>query len=768
MVRRVVVALVLSLVAVLAARGTEVPLAPVTAGPATPTVIGAVPRGDGFLLHSRTYTGDRIRIWGTRISPAGDVDTHPILLASRSDDWGRTYAIRNENGATILELTRTIQVDATHTDQAVERLTIDVDAVAVMASEEHVRDYWLPYFPKNAKGETLAIAVANDSYLSTILFVGSDGVARKPTPLPEISSVDLKAVPVGDDWVILGQRNQGAVWYRISEAKRDTPMKLVMDEFPSLTFTRTIANAGADFAIAYEDITSPATGRYNRSLVLRTIDANGATSKFTLLSETSMALPKELAHAELAVVRDGNAWIVAYPYFNGIDTTELRMYRVSASGVEQQTRPVAFNSGSRRSLFQPFLVAGTTHNALLFLRPATFGDRVAATMHAYVWGRGSLIPSASEAGFVAAQAPYQSEASAVQGPNGTMSVWLDRSTEAYARFFAPGGEALEPVRLTSPLFAGRKPVVARNGETFAVAWLEWRLREYDYDRLRVLMLRFDANGVRLDDEPVVIFDRTSAANMPDTPGLAIGAETDGFRIAFHARSLEVLANHQTPAVSVFTTHVPARGSTFAEPTPVTPSYLRATEPMVISDGAESLVIWKQGAANPPEMLDVYAQRFVDGIARGGTLRLTRGSRLAAAAHGGELLLVFSEASPARFCTNAQRFAFNGTTLAAPVTLDCVDSYEFSVANPSAVWDNGSWWVSAVARQLTHVHQLNADGTPRQTWRFFSDDLPSEETRLVATGKNPSAVSIHVDPDENLVERAFLRTFPWPKGRAARH
>lgn len=782
MLRRAVVAFVLCVLP-LAARGTEVPLAPPADGPSPMTVVGAVPRGDGFFILTRAYSGNRTHIFGVRVGPTGEVLGTPALLDSRGDEpyRARTYALRTENGRTYLEVMTAVPDGPVAYDYVYERLALDLENVRVTGSETTQFDYWVPYIPKNARGETLAVHVENNQYRNALWFVDADGVRRRTVNLPELGSMAMTVVPYGDDeWLLVSPRDGGIVWYRFSEATRFNPKYVAADIvlYRTSQLRQTIATADGEFAILTEEVASTTVlaTQYRRTLTLRIIRPDGSSDQHTLIPGETLSNPVStpVYPASAALSKDGDAWLAAFSWWDTAGTNELRLWRVTSQAT--LTKHDSYVDRRDQGAMAPVLVSGLTHNLLLFSKPTSFGDRTAHTRHAYAWGRGSGLPAGESTKLFLPAAPRQSQPGTAAGPAGMMTVWSENDTDSYARFFAADGTAAEPVRLTSPFFVGRRPAVAHSGDTFAVAWLEWRqmpVRGYSFDRQRVLVRRFDAQGNALDAEPLVLWDRTGESNMPDTPGLAIGAETDGFRVAWHGRSLELLANKQRPQQTIYTTRIGRNGTQFAEPEAVTPNYVRAAEPAIVSDGADSLLIFKQGVSASPDWyqqntVDLQAQRYVDGVTRGATVRLTRGSKFAAAAHSGELLLANARPDGQGYCTDAQRFSFAGTPLSPVATLDCRSGGDSAAAPPSVAWDNGHWWVAPAARELAHVHRLNADGTPREQVRFFDEHTPSLATSLVPTGRNPSALYVRVDPALDMVERGFLRTFPWPRTRAVRH
>lgn len=779
MLRRAVVAFLLCVLP-LAARGTEVPLAPPADGPSPMTIVGAVPHGDGFFVVTRAYSGNRTHVFGVRVGATGELLGAPVLLDSREGAHSRSYALRTENGRPHLEVMTAVPDGPVAYDYIYERLALDLENVRVRGSETTRLDYWVPFIPKNARGETLALHVENNAYSNALWFVGADGVRRRVINLPELGSLAITAVPYGEDeWLLVSPRDGGIVWYRISEANRSNPRSLVADVVVnrSSQWRQTIATADGEFAILTEDVASTGvSSQYRRTLTLRVIRPDGTSNLHTLIAGETLSNPvtTPVYPATAALSKDGDTWLVAFSWWDTTGANELRLWRVASQAT--LTKHDSYVDRRDKGAMAPVLVSGLTHNLLLFSKPTNFDDRTAPARHAHAWGRGSGLPAGDSAKLFMPAAPRQSEPGTAAGPAGIMAVWSENETDSYARFFAADGTGGEPVRLTSPFFAGRRPVVARNGDTFAVAWLEWRQRPdwaHSYDRQRVLVRRFDARGNALDAEPLVLWDRTSQSNMPDTPGLAIGAETDGFRVAWHGRSLEALANRDQPEQTIYTTHIGSSGTRFAEPGAITPNYVRAAEPAIVSDGADSLLIYKQGVSGTfdwyqQSTVDLYAQRYIDGVARGATIRLTRGSKFAAAAHTGELLLANARFEGQGYCTDAQRFSFTGAALSPVVTLDCRSGGDIAAARPSVVWDNGHWWVAPAAPELAYVHRLNADGTPREPVRFFDEETPSLATSLVATGRNPSAVYVRVDPALAMVERAFLRTFPRPRTRAVRH
>ena len=743
MVRHYAALFVLSLVAAIAARGTEVPLGPPTDGPAYPYLLGATARGSGFLLITRTSSGHEDHVWGTRISASGESDAHSTLLFSRESS-GYNPTVRTEDGSVYLERV-TVRYDAAARLYERERLTLDVENVRVASSETSVLPGWPRYFPKNERGETVEVTSQPESGVPLLWFVGADGIRRKPTPLAGWSGVS-EAMPVGDEWVIVGSSSGSLIWCRISEAKRDTPATMNLGPYP---FRMWFGQQDGELVIVADERVWQPRGASERKVTLRLIRADGSTVKHILftdhLSESDQPRP------DVAVVKDGDHWLIAHPYSKDYDAKrELRLWRATFAGAVL-TNPV--NDG--HDVAMPLLVSGATHNLLVFMKTAWFRDRDAFAPHAFVWPRGSAIPPGTAPRVVASEAPRQTLPRAVASTAGTMTAWIENEN-AYARFFPSSGTAPDPVQISSPYFNAGRAAVTRNGDTILVMWNEASLF-----RGRVLLLRFDSAGAQLDREPVVLWDLVTGP----TGWVAATAESDGFRVAFTARSLPAM-NNNDPEPSVFTTHISTRGSQFAEPTPVTSGNVRANNPLLISDGSDSLLIWAQTSDDSSQA--IHAQRFMDGVARGATFRLTSGWAYAVAAHRREFLLVSTEPDLKNgTCTRTQRYAFDGAALAAPATLACSEGGAAGKTRPSAIWDNGSWWVSPLAPRVTHVYQLHADGTTARTWRFFADAFPAMEMHLVATGTGPSVVYVRVDPKEEMVERAFLRTFPWPKTRAVR-
>lgn len=778
---RVIVLIILALTTV-AARPADVPFTAPGAGPAGVDVIGAVPRGDRFFVVTRSMRDHTVHLFGVRVAPTGEVlDPHPVLLTSHPVDiHSRSHTVRTDSGgATYLETLVYIR-DGDDMDYSIERRLLDLENVRVVSTESSFREHREAYAPKNARGETLAVSAENGP-AATVWFVGSDGARRKPVRLEIDAYANTTVLPYGEDeWLILGENQRTTYWYRLSEARRDNPMKLSFTySYGTYEHVRkaTAAAPDGEFAVLTESFLASGGGRYRRTLTLRVIQPNGALVQHTLINAEAVdgSIHTNSVTGSASLAKDGDAWLVAHTWWDMTGTNELRVWRVAGS--PSLTRLDSYVHPRHQGMgMAPLLVSGLTHNLLLFTKPASFDARVTRMQHVHAWGRGtSPSPDASGRAFLTAP-PRQTQPDAASGPSGIMAVWSENELDSYARFFTAGSTAAEPVRLSSPFFHAMRAAVARNGDTFAVVWVEWRYSEAAanwYDRQRVLLRRFDASGELVDTEPLVLWDRTNARYMPRTPGVAVGAETDGFRIAWHGRSLELLANNDIPAQSVFTTHIAARATTFPNPEPVTPNYLQAAEPAIVSDGTDSLLLWKQGIAPTNNYyaqgtVDIYAQRYVGGIARGGTFRLTRGSKMAVAAHAGDLLLVTARVEGEGYCTDAQRFTFSGAALAPAATLDCRSGGDIIAARPAATWDNGQWWVTVAGIRVTHVHQLTTDLAPRELFRFFPDATPSLATVLVPTGRGPTAVYTRLDPTLGLAERGFLRPLPWPRGRAVRH
>jgi hypothetical protein len=701
----------------------EVPLGASDVGPVYGWVWGAVAHGDGFFVFSDRAGGGSYHLLGTRISATGEiVDPRGVVLASNFE----TYAYQNlrwEEG----QLQFISAWPRPESGYNVKRRIIDPDANRVLETKATAgAPYPSAPPPKNARGETLAITYNNGPPL--VSFVDSSGVARKPTQLPEAYGV-RSFVPWGDDeWLILASASGGYVWYRISEAKRDTPQKLLVSVPQSFVY---IENGGGEFALLYE--VTPQDNPNDRVLTLRVIRPNGSTTTQALL-RTDVRVRQQGASYEAALARDGQAWLVACTL--PLLSRELRVWRVADSAIEMLHTPGG-------SYAYPTLVSGTTQNLLI--------HQTATQANVYVWPRGTTIAPNAAPQVLTVGVPSQTMPHAVATPTGVFTVWREKLT-GMMRVLG----VTEPVLLSAPGVDVREPRVARNGDTYAVAWIEGSAT------LRVRLRRFDAQGNPLDTQPLLL---DQIVTFLSTLRVAIAPEGGGFRVAWHNLPL---ANVPSPQPTIYTTHVDARRDDFDDPEALTPLNVAASDPVILTKGNDTVLLFRQMSFAEPA--GIFMRHYTNGVApRGPNRRLTDGDTFDAAVGNGEILIATSHAtSKTEHCTDAQRFSFDGAMLAPAVSLGCAGTYEFSVPPPSVIADGDRWWVAPASKNKTHLYEVNGDGTLGDSIRFFPRDTFVSSVSFFPTENGPAAVYSRSDPSAEMTERAFLRTFPWPRKRAVRH
>ncbi|HEX6085458.1 MAG TPA: hypothetical protein VF266_13095 [Thermoanaerobaculia bacterium] len=744
MIRRLLVALALSC----AAFAADVPLAPSDAAPSARTLVVTVPHRDGFFTLSKMFSGGIYHYFGTRITAAGEVlDPGGVLLLSMPYESYRWEELHVEDGQAVWITTTgfpEMANDWTKLDWRMERRTLDLDRARVTGLETIIFPDWPVVTPtRNARGETLNITYGGTGPI--VWFVGADGVRRKPTPLPAGGAIE-SVVPYGDDeWLILGNVQRGTVWYRISEAKRDTPQSMTVDRgisgAPITDSLRTVACANGEYAVLTEEIAPLQSSRYERTLALRVIRADGSTARYALLEKESLITARSPRAGTASLARDGDAWLVAHSWWDSTTLQQLRLWRI-ADGQPSDTKLDPYFHPRDMGVYGPQLRSGTTHN-LLLSRRGRADSPFDYDYYVRTWERDTTPSPSQEPRLFATSVPPQATPSVLSN----FAVWREGDQRGAAMLRVGNGA---PRRLSSLPYDAQSPVLARNGDTFAAAWVEV-LYDQDHDAIvqRIVMQRFDPQGNAIDAEPLIVDSSTS---QPDTYRVAIGADADGFRVAWHGRSTVPLSTNVRPTQTIYTTHV---GATIGKPEELVPPYIRAYDPMVIAHGAETLLLWR-------EVEEIHGRRYTNGTqARPGSVVLTRGARYSAAARDGEVLIATVHTEQQRVCTDAQRFSFAGVALAPAVTVACTDGRLPVQSQYFATWDNGRWWIA----HATDVHELSAEGTPLAAHRYFAE-VPFQLS-LVATGKAPSAVYVRPDASAHMTERAFLRLFPWPRRRAVR-
>ena len=747
-------------------RAEEFPLAASEEGPRGDfSVIGAVRHGDGFFLVRREFRDDRIQLLGTHVSASGEVlDPRGILLVDMflSKDGYPLFTVDIEQDrVVIVESTKLNNEECRY---KVTRHTLDVDATRItghsatfMSCAEHSAG------PRNARGERLEFTSewTGREYRMTLWFVGADDVRRNATPL-RAQSV-LHHEPYGDDeWLIVGAHSDRIVWYRLSEKNRATPLQADFHSTRSAGasgFFRTIQSDHGELAVLSEALwRSPSSD--SRALLFRVIRPDGASWEWELLAKSKHRGYQGAPGSRASLMKDGNGWLVAFAWSRvttDFSQERVRLWRVEGRATE--TSLPSLQQGTEQTE-APLLVKGASRNLLLYQRLRTAPTGYSYDPYLYVWSRGS--DPVDPPVLMVRGLPSQAGAAGVAADRGIFAAWRegDDRGDVMVRITRGSRTSDAPVRLSSPSRDAQLPVVARNGNTIAVAWIEVLPTKH-----WVLVRRFDSLGGAVDPEPIVVMETRA---MPNTFRIAIGAEDGGFRLAWHGRAEQTFPGSTGPLQTVYTLHLDARDMQFEEPEAVTPVSIHASEPVIVSDSTQSLLLWTEARGSSQE---IRAQRYVAGLANGNSFRIPSDARpFTAAARENEVLLLTLREDPQRGrCTDAQRFSFTGAALAPAITIDCFTGYKSPAWTASVVWEPQRWWAKTWSSgALASVRELDENGTPvGVAWSFAENDRP-HSVALIPTKDGLAALIVKPDATQGLTPRAFVRLPHQTRSRRVRH
>jgi hypothetical protein len=556
----------------------------------------------------------------------------------------------------------------------------------------------------------------------------------------------LSIEPYEDEWLIVGTDVNGRIrWCRLKESTRDKPRWRVLESFPAGPREQTIAYQDGTFGIlvARTNQTAP----LYRNLTLYTIAPEGTVYSYRLLVNESVP-PTSFAPLTGTVAKEGDAWIVGYRWVDFEQREHLKLWRAG-----RKTESILVENASGQSA--PALVSGSTHNLLLVRQRRSGSPYNWDDLYAYVFARGTFDSAAQPPALLSWSDPWQATPTAVSGAHGVFAAWFENDSRLVTRFLDADGTATTPAAISSPAWQARAAAVARNGDTFIVAWQE--VARGSANDQKVLIARFDGRGNPLDTEPLVLQRLATGSNT----GVSIASEGDGFRVAWVGRMLPDAFGRDADQV-VFTTHIPARGESIGEPEPLVPGKAAdlATRPLVVSNGNDAIVLFTQGG-------EIAEMHYAGGAAVKNfpSLLGVAATTVAAAANNDELLLatVRSSADGKTHCTWAQRLSFGGVKLAPAVELECNAAFP---SHTSVVWDRNRWWITSSTSPAS-VHALHADGTVAGLTEIFPATTQPRLPSFFASAEGTSAVYVRSDASTDFIERAFLRTFPRPKARAAR-
>ena len=611
-------------------------------------------------------------------------------------------------------------------------------------------------WPVNAAGETVEFS---ENGPLTMWVVEPDG-GRWPVVIGGGGANTVRGVlPDGEDWLVvtIAATVPGITWYRVQ-----TSTGKVVGQRTVIGRASQLAGDGTSFALLAEEM-SNVIRTYSRRLTLTIVDRLGNTTTHVLhedivtIQEGQSAPP----YGEKALVPDNGGWLAVWTRHDSSGAQELRTYRVAGRTTESTLAQHYPASRQDYGLMAPLLVTGPTRNLLVYQRPRetnrSGGQRVFVT----TFDRGALPDSSRPQQHLSYSIPPQAAPSAASGPHGTLAAWQENVAPETlrVRFFPTSGPAPEPLEMTAGARSMLWPLVVRNGETFLVAWQELSLDERgDAERYRIVVRRFDAHGVPVDAAPLTLFQEPRRGGT----ALVAGAEGDGFRLAWIGGTSFDNGFLRTRS-RVHTLRIGASGNESAKPDILTAEHVPVQTVDFVSDGDDSLLLWLE---RPGETtFETRGLRYTKGVAARTSELISSTSFAGAAAGNGQFLLSSIVADGSGQCVEARRYTFAGQPLGPAQTVTCSPKVE----SLTTTWSGDRWWIATASADapLTRVWKVDANGIPSGAVELMRPELHATAPFLFATERGPSLV--YVRPDENSIDRAFMRAVEAAsRRRAARH
>jgi hypothetical protein len=351
------------------------------------------------------------------------------------------------------------------------------------------------------------------------------------------------------------------------------------------------------------------------------------------------------------------------------------------------------------------------------------------------------------------------------GPNGSFAVWSEMGEDnvVRGRFIPASSNGGDAVTLFD---AEGVPSVAASADTFLVAVREY-VRKPPYNT-RLMLRRFDRNGVALDAQPVVF----SNGYLNYGNAISILPDGDSFVLAWSYNT------------SAFALRVSSRGAIASTPVRITTTK-NVAEPHLARVAGRAVVVWIsmtpdsgsftiQGARlrdtlelEPPSDLWLMYTRANAGQ---GVLSVEGNDRE---------LMVGAGSSPfgeTRDCVRVRRFSPDLRPLEEPSLLGCTFAapvYNTSNAVPRVAWDGERWWAlyasGAYAIGTIPLFPFDGNGKP-QAPLTLGDFAGHIDVSLAPAPLGVTMLYSHPDEDVEDVMRAFQLPLiaQQPKSRAARH
>ena len=709
--------------------------------------------GAGGFLAVWGEQGDRYRVFGAHLTPDGKLAGDPFIIgvsapaALRVRPLGAGYIVY-EGGYASWEV-----------QNGSVRLVEPVgESPAESESGEH-------------------LVITSEAGQFTVTFVDRNGQMHGP-PLRTKDIVSpstlLRAVPSGDDWLLLTRGwNDVIQWTRLNHAGF-TSMSVVMPVLPSTSFGASLSLSrlainGADVAFAWaravklDNVPNP---EWERTLGYTTVNMESGGSFERRADTTRMRVnafdSRQPSPGTPAAIYDGHEFVYAWTWLNYPGDAELRV--VNGTGAP---RVFARHRDAFPYDFRPALAAGQGRNLIAWhpdtwlFDPYTRYDAVAR-----VFDASSSIDDGVAPTLVTAGVPAQHTLRQAWGPNGALAAWSETGEQfsIRGRFIPASSNDGEPFTL----FDGEGAVsVAASADTFLVALREYTRRPPYTARL--MLRRFDRNGIAVDAQPVVF----GTGYLNYGKDVSILPDGDSFILAWSVNT------------SSYALRVPSRGALTSAPVKISDTK-NVAEPHLARVAGRPVVVWVS-------MVPDSGTYTIKGARLRDTLELeqvvdmwvayTRATAGAAVlsvdGNDKELMIgagsgLFGEAGD---CVRTRRFNSSLQPVSEPSMLGCTAAaaiYNISNAIPAVAWDGQRWWALFSSATLSfgeiRLFPYDANGIP-QPPLFLGDPEPGHfDVSLRRTPQGVTMLYSHYDEDAAAIMRAFQLPVltQQQKTRSARH
>jgi hypothetical protein len=495
----------LLLLAALPVLGPELPLTSRTFGTPVGSQFGPyiTSNGDGFLLvWGDRRTGERPSVWAARIAANGEpVDEQPLLLMHDAYLYNGPHLYWNGSEYIVQDL----HAGATNEDY---KASISIDGKVTVWKKDAP---FTPAWPRDETGTTLAVVA--DRGLTSVYFIEPGGrqapdfIDIRTTPGSTLSATHVASLGNGE-WALVLENFGEAQWVRIRRGQGVLATRLLGASPHGGLITAASGASAAATVMSLREINFDGSQRtWERVVHWSTVESDGTLHRGTLPPDaaygSSDAVPEALAN--------GDTFYFAYTRHD-VKNKELRVVRVLGGRVDE----VTIDGPTATAWHASALGSSGAKNMVAWVQPC---GAVESCRIAYrVFDRGALPDSAPTRYAGARYVVRQEQPSAATGPSGSLVAWLENDANTRIRARVAPNTGAPSAFTVAEIDYGRREVMflrtAVNGDTLAVAWLEW---DRGAAARSVMARRYTAAGAPIDPAPVRVASEEYAGPISIAP-----------------------------------------------------------------------------------------------------------------------------------------------------------------------------------------------------------------------------------------------------------